>query len=149
MASTRAFDALTALLTFFDTALTVPVRDGPYLVRGSDPLFVVVGHNGSPDSTAAVAGAQAWSAIGTKARDEQGAVDCVVDGWSGGSDLPALRQTVEDALDAISAALRTDPTLGGVVQFAGLGGGFSLEQEATEAGLFVRYPFTVDYQARI
>jgi hypothetical protein len=149
MASTKVFDTITALLAFFDAALTVPVRDGPYVVRGSDPLFVVVGHNGDPESNNAAGGGQAWSALGTRARDETASVDCVVDGWSGGSDLAALRQTVEDALDAISTALRTDPTLGGAVQSAGMGGTFNLSQEANEAGLFVRYPFTVDYMARI
>jgi hypothetical protein len=150
MASTKVFDTITALLSTFDTALTIPVRDGPYLTRGSDPLFVVVGSDADPESVDAAAGSQSWSASGTRARDETGSITCVIVGQSGGSDLAGLRQTVEDAAEAISTALRTDPTLGNVVQSAGLGGSFDLKQETDPtAGLAVLLGFTVDYQARI
>jgi hypothetical protein len=149
MASMRVFDVITALLAMFDTALTAPVRDGPYVVRGSDPLFVVVGHDGDPESTDAASGGQSWSALGAKAREEAGSVFCVIVGQSGGSDLAALRQTVEDTSTAIEAALRTDPTLGGVVQYAGFGTAFGLNQEANENGIAVLLTFNVDYMARI
>ena len=150
MASTRVFDTITALLSMFDTALTVPVRDGPYVVRGSDPLFVVVGHDGEPASVDAASGSQSWASIGAKARDEAGSITCVIVGQSGGSDLAELRQTVEDTSTAVEAALRTDPTLGGVVQYAGFGTSFGLSQEADpDQGLAVQLTFNVDYMARI
>ncbi len=147
MGAPKILDATSALVTFLDNALTVPVLDGPWQTELSTPTFVVVGHDDDPDSNEAAAYRAEFTSMESVARVEMGQINCLVVAWSGGTDMAALRTSARDTAIAVDAALRADPTLGGVVGRADYGQGGVVKAEANPDGIVVRLTFTVDYQA--
>lgn len=113
MPATRFNDALNALLGVYQAAPAlsgVPVYDGVRAMTGSDPDFVIAGHDGTLEADGtlapdALAGAytQQWVYSGT--RQETGSVNCLVVCQSGDSaDVAGRRQRASDLLAALEDA---------------------------------------------
>lgn len=116
MSATRFGDAVTALVAAYAAApalAQIPVYDGIQPQTASDPVCVIVGHDGTleADGTLApdvLAGnfAQQWVEMG--ARQESGTVNCVIVCQSGDAgalgtlraQAAGLLEALEDAADA-------------------------------------------------
>ena len=140
-------DALVSTLT---SGLTVPVYDGP-LPAWMDAQFVIVGDDGDPTTDDAANVTQTWAGIGKRSRDEDGALTCVAVAQSGDLGAKTVRDQAYALLADCENALRTDPTLGGVLASPGVAQVTShdLHQQTTSRGQLARVVFTVSYQARI
>lgn len=130
----------------------VTVVDGPPVGDQADTDYLYVGWQ--PDSDTAADMRQDFAYAGARRRDEEFDIFCVVDTWSGDSDVKTRRDRAFVLLGAVEDALRatdvapTAPTLSGAVLFSHLTGGV-LQQAATPQGVRVRIPFTVHCRARI
>lgn len=149
MGSTKVTDAVSALVTVLDAALSATVVDGPMLGYADVPVCVFVGYDDEPDSDAAASYGQELTAMSLGARLEVGSVGCVVSAYSGGTDLAGLRATARDTAIAVDAALQANPTLSGAVRRAAFGTGGALKQKTTVDGINARLTFTVDYEATV
>ncbi len=149
MSSTKLLDVVSALVTFLDTALTIPVLDGPWQSEASWPVWIVVGHDDDPDSNEAAAYRQDFTSMESESRIENGSDNCMVVAVSGGVDMALLRTSARDTAALVDAALRADPTLGGVVGRADYGTFGVLKQGADPDGISVLLTFTVDYQVAV
>jgi hypothetical protein len=109
---TRFSDAVTALLAAYSAAPAlagIPVYDGIVPQSFSDPVCVIVGHDGTIEADGtlvpdALAGnyTQQWIEMG--ARQETGYVNCVLVCQSGDTALSALRAQAAPLLDALEDA---------------------------------------------
>jgi hypothetical protein len=146
MGSTKVTDAVSALVTVLDAALTPPVFDSFALTAQQMDVFVIVGNADDPDSVEAATYSQDWSNQSMGTRYEVGSIACLVVAQSGGDDFAALRVTVRDTANAVDTALRANLTLSGAVLRADYGTAGVLKQEANPEGINVRLTFTVNYQ---
>lgn len=114
MSATRFGDAVLALLAAYGAASGlsgVPVYDGVRAMAGSDPDYIVIGHDGSlgPDgSLAADALAGTFTQANLEApgiRQESGYVNCLIVSQTGDAgDFPGRRQRASDLLQAAEDA---------------------------------------------
>lgn len=146
MGSTKVLDAVTAVVTVLDAALSIPVLDGPQQTEQYMPVYVLVGHDDDPESNEAATYGQEFTSTEEVARIEVGQVLCMVIGHSGGTGMAAVRTSVRDTSIAVDTALQANPTLSGVVGRAVYGSNGVPKQTAGQSGISVRLPFTVDYQ---
>ena len=113
-----AIDGLVALLaTSPGLGLSgVRVDDGPWLERPSEPDVVVIGWLPTEGPTVA------WVAQTADMRTDRESFDIagLASAWDGGTVMKTVRDRADSLIEAIRAALRTDPTLGGVVSRARL-----------------------------
>lgn len=148
MNTSRIPAVLDALVSTFTAALpTARVIDGPFTTV-PDGDYLTVGSTPDGDTTT---GQQDWASLGNRARNEQIDVPCYCDSYSGSTDVAARRNAAFAMFAAAEDALRTDPTLGGVIPNPGWAqiGTYSERQEQTEAGLAVGVVFHVLIQTRI
>lgn len=110
----RFFDAVDALIAAYQAAPAlsgIPVYDGIQPQTASDPVSVVVGHDGTieadgtlvPDSLAGTY-TQQWIEMGPATRQESGFVNCVLTCQSGATDLGPLRTQAKGLLTALEDA---------------------------------------------
>lgn len=108
--------AIDKLVALFEAALPdVTVADGPQ-VEFSTPEWAVVGGDGVvQEEDDAARGLQKWTGLGARIRDEAIDVVCAVGSSTGASEssMKPRRDAVWVLLDAVEAALRADPGLGG------------------------------------
>lgn len=147
-----AIDALLGILRAAPGLSGVEVLDGPPVGDQAEADYVIVGWNPEDDQAADVQ--QDFAGAGARTRDEDFQLHCVVDTWSGDTEVKprrdrafALLAAVEDALRATDAAPEA-PTLNGTVLWAHLTAG-SLQQANTAQGVRARISFTVSCRARI
>jgi hypothetical protein len=147
--SARIDDVMTTLVSTFAAlpALAgVDVRDGPPLDGMGDSDFVIIGHDGAPDSTAESVFQQEWTDLACTRRTESGEVICCCVSNTGDTDMAVRRTRAFALLAACETALVGDMTLGGVVLSAQLTGA-RVEQYSNPKGVAVVAPFTVTYRA--
>lgn len=112
MSFTRFSDAVTALIAAYSAAPAlsgIPVYDGIVPQTFSDPVSVIVGHDGTIEADGtlvpdALAGnyTQQWIEMG--ARQETGFVNCVLTCQSGATTLATLRAQAAPLLGALEDA---------------------------------------------
>lgn len=97
--------------------------------------------------------AQEWPHAGTGARDEKGEITCAALSWTGDSgptSAKAARDACYATADALSAALRANPSLGvDSVLYASYGTGDSLSQAQDKHGAYALLIFRVAFHARL
>jgi hypothetical protein len=155
MATSAVPGAITALLAILraDAGLSgVQVLDGPPVGDQSDQDYVAVGwQDGSEESVQIV---QDFNAAGARTRDENFAILCWLDTWTGDSDVSARRVRAFALLAVIENAIRATagapnaPTLNGSVMWAHLTNAV-LKQANTDQGVRVGIAFTITCRARL
>jgi hypothetical protein len=145
---TLLWDVQAAVKALLTGALEVPVYDAGEMV-GDDPgAYVTVGEAAENGDTATAE--QTESPLGDPGwRDETGEIPCVVEVWEGGTDIAPLRLTARPLLDGCVAAVRADPTLGGLLPAPGTAQitSLRLREGQTDRGALVQAGFTVTYTA--
>lgn len=110
--------ALTALVATAEEALPgVKVGDGPWLQRPDNPDIVAIGLE-DPDTARAVEFTA--DIAGLASEQETYTVMCLASSWTGDTDMAARRARTDEMVETIRAALKAEPTLGGVVMRARL-----------------------------
>jgi hypothetical protein len=148
--------ARAALFEMFTTAAApTKVYDGPRARGASTPKkYVLVGAsvaNPAAEDIIAAGGSasQDWTTFGPNERQEAGTIPCTVIAWHGSTEFQALRDAVQEILDACEAALIADPSLGGVLDDLHSADliDVSVSESQTKAGAAVAAVFTVAYGA--
>ncbi|WP_329114444.1 hypothetical protein [Streptomyces sp. NBC_01353] len=146
-----AVDSLLAILRAAPALADALVVDGPPIqLAGNRRLYV--GWN--PEGGSAVNLVQDFNAAGARTRDEDFAISCYAEVWSGDTDMQVQRTAVFSLVAAVETALRaTDaareaPTLNGAVLWSHLTTG-DLSQFQDQEGARAGLAFTVMCRARI
>jgi hypothetical protein len=153
MGTSVVFDLIDQMVVAYRVGLPdVHVVDGD-INTGDAGTFLMVGWD-DPDNDRATSatGQQSWAGLGARARDEEGAVTCLVIAWNGDSDLDAARATVKAVTDTVEALHRADPGLAGTVpglMWTGYGTRTELRQWLSDQGAVVTCTFEIAYKARI
>jgi hypothetical protein len=131
----------------------VAVYDGPAATAAPDQAQLWVGLD-DPDSAAATTAAgsvQAWGGLGHMAKNEQIAIHCVAQAWSGGDDVRTARQNVYAVMAAVEQVILADASLGGTVTAPGNASvsAAQLLQITGTPGAGARITFEITAQARI
>lgn len=137
--------ALVALLPTLSGWGDVRIFDGRPVMTSPPPLRCTVGYVEDETGSAGDFNQEVGSIDGLY--DEAGAVRCELVIQVGGSAVTGLRARAAALLDTLDAALRADPSLGGVLSTPGstvtLGADFVPAQNAS--GASVRVVFSVSY----
>lgn len=138
-----------ALLAVARTALPgVEVFDG-FPRRPIDNIdFVAVGGKSEPVAD----GTQDAVVIGNRRRDETYTVRFYCSSSKGTPTQKATRDRVFELMAAVESGVRNDPTLGGLVMSAQVGGRVSLQQtdiDTADAGSFAEVSFDITIRARV
>ena len=131
----------------------VAVYDGPLATAAPDQAQLWVGLE-DPDATAATTAAdsqQTWAGLGHMAKNEQLAIRCVAQAWSGGDDVRTARQNAYAIMGAVEQVILADASLGGTVSTPGNASvtGAVLSQITGQGGAVARVTFEITAQARI
>ncbi|MEU9861329.1 hypothetical protein AB0D99_10655 [Streptomyces sp. NPDC047971] len=148
----NVIDALLEILSEAPALTGVQIVDGPPVDDQAVADQLCIGYQ--PGEGEAASMAQDFAYAGARQRNEDGAVVCWIDCWSGDKEIRPTRlrafellAVVEDALRA-SDSNREAPTLSGAVQWSQVKAG-SLRQAITDQGARAGLAFTVTYFARI
>jgi hypothetical protein len=143
-------DTLLAVWTTLPGLAGVRVFDGVPVGDEAEALgeFVLVGHDGDPESTPEITVVQEWVDLACSRRAETGVVPCAVVVQSGDTDLSARRGRAQVLVSALADSIVTDMTLGGVVDSVLLLSG-SARQLQTEQGTAVVLPFDITYRTTV
>lgn len=138
-------DALVALAR---TTSAEVVYDGPRVTSESPSDFLVIGGTEDPDDEPSSFD-QSWNGLGARTKNEAGEVTCAVLVGTGDDDVKVARDRALVILAELEAAVRADPSLGGVLSggWAHVSGGRHTQRLNTQ-GLYVRIVFTVAYQTK-
>ena len=127
----------------------VTVVDSAQANADSSPEWLWVAHDGDvpDDGNELITAEQSWMAF-NKVKQENADITCAAVVVSGDISIPTVRARANAIISAAEDALRTDPTLGGLVMQASL---TSLRyfQNVSTAGAKVRAVFTVTYLAQL
>lgn len=148
MSATLLWDVQDRVTAILSAALSVPVYSTDDLVGDEARAYVTVGER-DPEADDVVA-ERAIADAGNRWHDELGAIQCVVEAWSG-DNVAAVRATVRSLLDQCVGAINSDPSLGGLLDLPGHAfvSLIGLRQAQTSRGPIVRAAFTVSYSALI
>lgn len=155
MATSTVPAAIDALLTIVRAApglAGVHILDGPPVEDMSSADLLAIGWQ--PEAEEAAQIVQDFANAGARRRDEDFAIQCWAESWTGDASMSerrtrafALLAAVEDALRATDAAPQA-PTLGGAVQWAHITS-VTLRQSSTDQGVRVGLAFTVTCHSRL
>lgn len=106
--------AIAALVSAFQTAVTMPVYDGQPPVD-MPAEFVAVEF---ADTNFGTSGRQEPAGLGGGRRGEQYDIRCLISAYDGSADMAAVRGRAFDAFTDLSDAIRSDATLSGTVMYA-------------------------------
>ena len=155
MATSAVPGAIGALLAILraDAGLSgVQVLDGPPVRDMADQDYVAVGWQPDGDESAQIA--QDFASAGARTRDEDFAVSCWIDTWTGDSDMSTRRARAFALLAVVENAIRASggspmaPTLDGTVLWAHLTNAV-LKQANTDQGVRAGIAFSITCRARI
>lgn len=149
MTTSRTPAVIDALVSTLTTALsgTATVYDGQWVTPpDSTQSYVTVGWTPDLDGPS---GQQDWAGLGNRARTERIDIPCYADAYSGDTDTAARRNAAFTLFAACETALRTDPTLGAVLNLYAQVSEYAVRQEQTEQGLEVGITFHVLAETRI
>lgn len=137
-----------ALVTLAGTTSAQQVHDGPVVATVATTDYVVIGGTEDPDDEPSSFD-QDWNGLGARTKTEAGEVTCAVLVGTGEEDVKRARDRALEILGEIEAAVRAEPTLGGVLSggWAQVSGGRHV-QRLNSQGLYVRIVFTVSYQTK-
>jgi hypothetical protein len=140
--------AISALVTVIDTALgpSVQVHDGKP-VSAETPDWVAVAYD--PTAETAVEFDREWAQIGAQRLEEHYSILCTLRSGSGDERLVDRRAAAFTLLDAVTAAIAADYSLGGVVRTAAVLGSGQLDQAENRSGAAAGIRFRVQVEARI
>lgn len=140
--------AISALITILDNALgsDVQVHDGKP-ETAETPDWVAVAYD--PTSETAVEFDREWASIGAQRLEEHYDVLCTLRSGSGDEEIIDRRARAFALLDAVTAAIAEDYSLGGVVRVAAVLGPGSLDQSENRSGAAAGIRFRVKVEARI
>lgn len=141
-------------------APTVAVFDGPFPVVDASGFQdrVTIGWDGNEGTFEdAVTGSQAFRNLDRGiTKDETFEIVCSVTHWDGDNSIPTARTKAFALLATFEGLMRGYPpngsgdvSLGGAVQFAGIGGNLSVVPGLSEDGAFVSIIFHVACTARL
>jgi len=128
------------------------VLDGPPTDDVATEDILAVGWSTNEDTAAELT--QDFNAAGARTRNEDFAIACVVDAWSGDDGFATVRARVFDIFGVVETELRATggrpeaPNLNGAVLWAHITRGV-LRQYFTDQGARVALAFTVTCHARI
>lgn len=155
-ASTAMHITIVALTSFAQTALgaSFSVFDGPALTDQPDSDYLLIGVDDAfrPEGfDTAATGDSNWIVFGTnRPRDEKFQVSGVMVAWDGSDTIANVRARAVTNLNTFSAALRADPSLGGITAVAATGMSVTtVQQMQSTVGQVVQIPFTISCRARI
>lgn len=147
------FNAFTASPLLGAASPPVAVYDGPLATAAPDQaqLWVGVEDPDTPGPHAAADSQQAWAGLGHLAKNEQIAIRCAAQAWSGGDDVRTARQNVYAIMAAVEAVILADATLGNTVTVPGNAQvtAATLLQITGQGGAVARVTFEITAQARI
>lgn len=159
--TSRVPAVIDALVTICKAASTIgqatppiSVYDGPDLTTAADEQILWIGMD-DPDSEQAPIGAdssQQFAGLGTRQRNEEGTIHCVVQCWSGDTTIRTARLQAYAVVASVETLIRTDATIGGTLStVAGWAevDGLQLHQNQTDKGAVARVSFHIKYKARI
>jgi hypothetical protein len=156
MALTKLAAVGDALVARFTTALAAQVppppvyRGGAWLLTSAaDPDFVLVGHDGSRESTGPGGSEEQEPAgMGGGWRAVRGDLTFAVVAQSGDTDMAVRRARAETILGLLDVPLRADPTLGGVARFGWIASVTPYEDQ-NDAGSVARYVLVWHYELEL
>jgi hypothetical protein len=152
-----AIDGLVALCTSATarggSLYGVTILDGPPPKTPPARRMLCIGDTPDDDSAAA-AGTQEFRNLGANRKDEVFSIYCTAIARSGSTAVRPLRVLAFETVAAVENLLRqgqpdADPRLGGVVQWAALGGDVRYTPTQLEKGCWVEVGFSVECRARI
>ena len=148
MASPKFGAVIDALVTLARTTSAQAVYDGPAVTSDVPSDFIVIGGTEDPDDEPSSFD-QSWNGLGARTKNESGEITCAVLVGSGDEGVKVSRDRALVLLAQIEAAVRADPSLGGVLVggWAHVSGGRHVQRLNTQ-GLYVRVTFTVAYQTK-
>ena len=148
MAAPRFGAVIDALVALAGTTSAGAVYDGPVVTSTLPPDFVVIGGTEDPDDEPSSFD-QSWAGLGNRSKAETGDVTCAVLVGTGDENVKVARDRALVILGQVEAAVRADPTLGGVLSggWCQVSGGRHVQRLNTQ-GLYVRITFTVSYQTK-
>lgn len=151
--------AIDYLVTAITTALgtTAHVFDGPPFSDTTLALDdrVWIGYSPLNPDLPAATGDQDFGPLGARSRNEEYAIVCALEHWSGSTAVQPLRAGAFALLRQIEILLRGtggnpgDCTLAGAVLFAGISGGIEVHQGQTANGASVLIQFHITCRARL
>lgn len=141
-------------------APTVAIYDGPFQTvdAGAYQDRVTIGWDGIEDTLSdAVTGSQAFRNLDRGiTKDEDFEIVCSVTHWDGNNSVSSARTAAFGLLATFEKLMRGYPpngsgdvSLGGAVQFAGIGGNLTVTPGLSEDGTFVQIIFHVACTARL
>jgi hypothetical protein len=154
---------MAAAIDYLVTACTTAFGNGAHVfdgapVSGTELTLddrIWIGYSPiSPDLPAA-AGDQTFATLGGRSRDENYAIVCAVEHFSGDTTMRPLRDGAFGLLATVETLLRGtggnpgDCTLGGAVLFSQIAGGLEVHQAETPSGAAVMIQFHVQCRARL
>jgi hypothetical protein len=148
MAVPKFAAVIDALVVLARTTSATAVYDGPTVTIPVPVDFVVIGGTEDPEDDGSSFD-QSWNGLGKRTKDEAGEITCAVLVGTGDDEVKAARDRALAILGEVEAAVRNDPSLGGVLVggWAHVSGGRHVQRLTTE-GLYVRITFTVAYQTK-
>jgi hypothetical protein len=109
---------------------------------------IIVGDDGDPDTDVESSFTQEWANLSHTKRSEFGDVQCAAAVQSGSTRIETRRTRASQILGYFETALRTDPTLGGVVFTSEIVSGASRPIQNSEGSAII-IPFTVRYWTHV
>jgi hypothetical protein len=143
--------ALQALWAATPAFSATKVVDGPQATYEAAAEWLFVGFDGADGSDPKSVGIQVeqdWMSFSKTLYEPAGAVTCALTVTGGDADLLTARARVYTLLTAASDALRTDPTLGGLVMKSHISG-HVYHPQISSAGSKARVVFAVNYEAQL
>lgn len=148
MTTPRIGAVIDALVTLAGTTSALSVYDGPANTTTTTTDYVVIGGTEDPDDEPSSFD-QSWNGLGAKTKNEVGEITCAVLVGTGNDDVKVARDRALAILGEVEAAVRADPSLGGVLigGWAHVSSGRHVQRRNSQ-GLYVRITFTVAYQTK-
>jgi len=150
-----AIDALLGLVNGSSSFAGVKVFDGPRVsdndLVNKDRLYI----GDSVQDEPAVEGEESAAHSDLISRDEEFAIVCTAEAWTGDVDMKPRRDRAFALKNALEVLVRptvvggSQPTLGGVVLWAEVAGGVRVDQKQTPNGAVCSVTFHVNCRARI
>ena len=138
----------------------VVVLDGPEVTADTlaEPLHLWVGWDQEATGSADAEATQTWPVLDkARTRDEDGAITCTADAWSGDTAMKTQRDSCAAIVAAVELLLRGTPaaggpgdaSMGGLVLWSQVAGPFTWHPRQTADGAGCACVFRVTYRARL
>lgn len=138
----------------------VSVFDGPQVPAATQSMESVlwIGADPASLSEATAEASQDWPVMdNARTRDEDGAITCSAQHWSGDTTIKTHRDGAAAIVAAVELLLRGTPrtggpgdaTMGGLVQWSGVSGPYAWYPRQIASGALMLVTFRITYRARL